>query len=115
MPAMTEILTLDVSIEGGSDVLRAQGEIDLATAPMLEARLGELQTGRPVVLDLTSVNFIDSTGLRVILGADARASEQGTSLAIVAVDGPVTRLFDITGVSGRLTVFDSVTAAAANE
>lgn len=115
MPPMTDVLTLDVSSEHGRDVLRARGEIDLATAPLLESKLEELQTGGSVVLDLTAVDFIDSTGLRVILGADTRASEVGGALAIVAGPGPVTRLFDITGVRERLAVFESVAAAAANE
>lgn len=112
---MTDPMTLDVSSEAGRTVLRVRGEIDLATAPVLEERVQQLQQGEPLVLDLAAVDFVDSTGLRVILGADTRATNQGTSLAIVAVDGPVTRLFDLTGVGSRLAVFESIADAAAHE
>lgn len=115
MLAMSELMTLDVSAESGRNVMRVKGEIDLSTAPVLEARLDELEDAGTVVLDLSDVTFIDSTGLRVILAADSRRREREQSFPIVAPDGPVLRLFQLTGVDVRLALFDSVDAAAAHE
>lgn len=109
------ILTLDMAESSGRRVLTANGEIDLATAPMLEERLDELLRDGGVVLDLTAVSFIDSTGLRVILNAHQNAQEQAQSFPIIAVDGPVMRLFDITGVGTRLALFSSMDDALADE
>lgn len=114
MMAMTDLLKVDVATQGDRTVVSATGEIDLSTAPMLEARLDELAEGDAMVLDLTGVTFIDSTGLRVILGADTKAGENGRGLAIVATDGPVMRLFELTGVDVRLALFDSVAAATSD-
>lgn len=107
---MTDVLTFEISDRAGHSVLTATGEIDLATAPLLEERMNTMRDGS-LVLDLTGIDFIDSTGLRVILAADLAATEHGRNLAIVAVDGPVTRLFQITGVGQRLSIYDSVEAA----
>ncbi len=112
---MAELMTLDVSTESGRDVMRVKGEIDLSTAPVLEARLGELEHADALVLDLSDVTFIDSTGLRVILAADTQRREREQTLPIVAPDGPVLRLFQLTGVDVRLALFDSVDAVAAHE
>ena len=112
---MSNILSLEVSQQGHHHVLQASGEIDLASAPMLEERLTALQGEGPVVLDLSGIDFIDSTGLRVVLAAHQRAQDAEAELRIVAIDGAVTRLLDITGVKDRLAVFQSVDAALVND
>lgn len=111
MHAMTDLLKVDVATQGERTVISATGEIDLSTAPMLETLLDEMSGVDGMVLDLSGVTFIDSTGLRVILGADTKAGESGRGLAIVATDGPVMRLFELTGVDVRLSLFESVAAA----
>jgi anti-sigma B factor antagonist len=80
-----------------------RGEIDLATAPELDARLRELhQSGFDrLLLDLRHVTFMDSTGLRLLLNWDAAARQNGLTFQIVPGPPLVQRLFEITGVQDR--------------
>jgi anti-sigma B factor antagonist len=81
-------------------VITAHGELDIATAPELQELLDE-HSG-PLTLDLRDLDFIDSTGLHLLLGAQA---DPGTELRIVA--GPeVHRVFDLAGVRRHFTYVD---------
>lgn len=99
----------DVESFRGKVVVIPHGEIDLATAPMLEAKLRELrETGFDhLVVDLRSVAFIDSTGLRLILAWDDDSRAEGLDFELIAGGPIVQRLFDITGVTGRLRFIDA--------
>lgn len=97
----------------GWTVLTPRGEIDLATVEVLEAAVGELVdngTSR-LVIDMTEVTFLDSTGLRALLAAQAQLGELGGALRLVVNGGPVERLFDIAGVSETLDLAPSLEAA----
>ena len=94
---------IDVSARGDLPVLTIRGELDMASAPQLEEALVDFEEGS-VAVDLRGATFMDSTGLRVLLGARSRLVESGGSLILVYGDGPVQRVLDITGVkSGFLT------------
>ena len=88
------------------NVLVVHGELDLSTAPMLCARLHALRDrGRApdVVLDLTGLEFCDSTGLRALLGELREAEVCGGSVEfVVPAHGIVRRLFDVCGVTQLL-------------
>jgi anti-anti-sigma factor len=85
-----------------SIVLRATGELDIASAPGLEhSLLHVLESGASsIVVDLTAVSFIDPAGLRVLLWAAGRSSEDGDRLRIDCGSPAVRQLIDLTG-SGR--------------
>lgn len=87
-------------------VVVARGEIDLSNADVLrEALEGMIATeAQTIVLDLLDLKFLDSTGLRVIIEGDRRASEAGGALIVVVDGGPVGRLFDLTGLAEVLTI-----------
>lgn len=104
---MADQLRIDETTENGCVVLSVHGEIDLASAPSLESRVESLDHGTPVVVDLSGVTFIDSTGLRVLISANEAANEAGGRFHIVASEGPVTKLFAITGVDEWLNVHDT--------
>jgi anti-sigma B factor antagonist len=91
-------------------VLSVHGEIDLATAPMLREVLApvlEHQTG-PVVVDLSDVLFMDSTGVHVLTEALRRLAPQNRPLAIVCHDGgQVHRLLALLGLLDALTMYSS--------
>lgn len=93
-----DLLTIETSADG----LRATGEIDAHTAPSLAAAIDE--AGPDVRLDLSGVEFVDSSGLRVLIDAHQRLDEQDGSLTIVSPSPAVTRLFEISGVSDYLSV-----------
>ena len=85
-------------------VLRVRGEIDLATAGELRARIGEHaeDAGGPAILDVSGVTFIDSTGLKALVGAQADLGG-GRRLALQGVPPLFRRVLEMTGM---LDVFD---------
>jgi anti-sigma B factor antagonist len=82
--------------------LAASGEIDAHTAPTLASAIDA--AGPDVELDLAGVEFVDSSGLRVLIDAHQRLAEAGGALRITALSDPVRRLLEISGVSGYLGV-----------
>jgi anti-anti-sigma factor len=83
------------------------GDLDLSTAPELERSLAGIQAdGRPVLLDLRGLTFIDSSGLRVILAADVRARSNGTRMMLVPGPPGVQRVFELTLLDRRLEFVD---------
>ena len=82
--------------------LAASGEIDAHTAPTLASAIDA--AGPDVELDLAGVEFVDSSGLRVLIDAHQRLAEAGGALRITELSVPVRRLLEISGVSGYLGV-----------
>ena len=91
------------------------GALDLGTARGLQSRMAELagESANQAILDLSGVTFIDSVGLGVVLKAASRFHRQGKRLLIVAPEGPVLRILEFAGVTGRLPVVDTVDEARA--
>jgi anti-anti-sigma factor len=84
--------------DDGEVTLAPDGELDLAAAPELEARLAEVESGAPelIVVDMAAVGFIDSSGLRVLLGAAARARDGGWRFRLTTPRGQVSKLLELT-------------------
>ena len=98
----------------GHVLVTMAGEIDIATAPQLRGRLGPLAAGgRPVIVDLTEVTFIDAAGLRVLAGA-ARQAVGGGSLHVVAARYQVRRIFALTGLDRHIPLARSLAGALAS-
>lgn len=88
------------SIDGGICRVVVAGELDLATAPELVRVLDGVEAGTtPVQIDLSDVSFIDATGLRALLRAQARF---GPGVELTAPSRPVRRLFELLGMGRRL-------------
>lgn len=88
---------------GGERVIRLHGELDIDTVPDLErALLRSRPVQQRVVLDLSELQFMDSTGLRVLLRARAAAEEGRWEIVMRDVPPNIRRLFDMTGVHGAL-------------
>lgn len=86
--------------EGERMRLRLRGELDVATAPQLEGALEQLRAKRtPVLIDLDEVEFIDSTGLRVILAAVTEAREDAWWMRVTDGSPAVRRLFELSGTA----------------
>jgi len=90
-------------------VLVLHGELDLASAELFHSEFERADIGAApmVVLDLEGLQFVDSTGLRMILSAHERASERGQEFAITPGSPQVRRLLTITRVGEHLRVIDS--------
>ncbi len=90
-------------------MVRLHGELDLASAPLLESEIESAELGDTalVVLDLEDLEFIDSTGLRIILAAHTRSQERGQEFAVTRGSQQVQRLLSITRVTDHLRIIAS--------
>jgi anti-sigma B factor antagonist len=77
-------------------VLTLEGELDLAAAPRLQARVDETPSGQALVLDLSRATFIDSAVLKELLRARAELAANDVRLVLASVPPPVRRLLDLT-------------------
>jgi anti-sigma B factor antagonist len=107
--AVQDQLRIDVRHEKDRAVLSLAGELDLASAPLLQNEIEspELTTAAMVVLDLQELKFLDSTGLRVLLAAHERSRERGQEFAITRSSQQVQRLLSITRVGEHLRTIAS--------
>jgi anti-anti-sigma factor len=96
--------SIRIEQDSGTVHVVLEGELDIATTPRADAELRRLEGegASVIVLDLRGLTFMDSTGLRLLVAADARAREAGHRLAIVRGPGPVHRVLEITGLHTRL-------------
>jgi anti-sigma B factor antagonist len=94
-------LGLEVSEREGWAVVAVAGEVDVATAPRLREQLIELVNhGRHhIVVDLSDVEFLDSTGLGVLVGALKRVRTNSGELALVCSEPRILKVFEITGLT----------------
>jgi anti-anti-sigma factor len=108
------LLEVDTEETGGQTRVVLRGELDISSAPVLEEALERAEESAPEVLllDLRGLAFMDSTGLRTVVGADQRAREQGRRLAIVRGPDPVDRIFAVTRLDERLELIDDPAALA---
>ncbi|HEV2907249.1 MAG TPA: STAS domain-containing protein [Actinomycetota bacterium] len=95
-----------VNVSEGNEIVSIAlvGELDLATAGRLESELRRVEGGQPPVLiiDMRELRFIDSTGLRLIIGADVRAREGGRRVALVPGPESVHKVFQLALLEKRL-------------
>ena len=109
-------LAVERTSRDGVDVLFVEGEIDVASAPRLIAVLNDAvaEAARSVIIDLTSVGFMDSTGLALLINAHRRLAVRRKGFAVVCPAGPLRRVFEITDMVDTLRVCpDRETATAA--
>jgi anti-anti-sigma factor len=106
------ILEVETVEADGLVRLMLKGELDLSTVGKVEEELRRVETDAPslVVLDLSELSFLDSTGLRLVVTADQRAREGGRRLAIVRGPETVQRVFTITRLDERLDMVDDVSS-----
>lgn len=105
MAADIPSFTLQILPEGDGTRVVPKGELDLATAPELEEEiLPALAQGRGVILDLSELTFMDSTGVRTIVTARQAANESGARFDVVRPpsDSAVSRVIEISGIAEAL-------------
>jgi anti-sigma B factor antagonist len=91
---------------GSMAVVAVTGEVDLSTVPELRRRLTEAISAPPseVVVDLAGVDFIDASGVGVLLGAAGEAARAGVSFRVQSPSPLVERVLNLTRVDGALEV-----------
>jgi anti-sigma B factor antagonist len=97
-------------------VLEVAGEIDVYTAPKLREKLIELvnEGSYHLVVDLERVDFLDSTGLGVLVGGLKRVRNHEGSLKLVCTQDKILKIFRITGLTKVFPIHDSVDDAVAD-
>ena len=113
-------MELSLEIEPAQDdhtLLRVIGEIDVYTAPKLREQLIKLADDgvRRIVVDLGMVEFLDSTGLGVLVGALKRAKASGGSFALVCNQPRLLKIFRITGLERVFQMYPTVADALKGE
>ena len=108
---------LEVQTEDRGDGLAhvtLRGELDLSTVSRVQDELQHVESSGPhtVVLDLSGLSFLDSTGLRCVVSANERATTEGRRFVLVKGPESVQRVFAITRLDERLEMVDDVSAVA---
>lgn len=97
--------------EDGIAVLALEGELDLAVAPRVRARIEHAADGRALVIDLRGVTFVDSAALKELLRARTELPARDVRLVLAGVPPPVRRLLDLTRTSQLFEEAPDVDAA----
>jgi anti-anti-sigma factor len=97
-------LTVD---DGPGGAIVVHGDIDVAGGPILEAAILARETDGSIAIDLGDVSFIDSSGLRSLLGASRRAHARSANVVLRNVGPEVLRLLEITGTTEHFSIENS--------
>ena len=100
--------SMDMDVQGGVTRVTLAGEFDLSVAARVEEELTRAAASTPevLVLDLSGLSFMDSSGLRVVVAADERARRTGQRFVVVNGPDAVRRVFEITKVDEVLELVD---------
>src|SRR5687768_469288 len=105
MPEPPSRIELDVQTDGPTAIVSIVGEVDPHTAPELETQFDSLLKGAELstlVLDLGSLTFIDSSGLRVLVQALKKLEDRNGQLVLRNPNAVTRRLFDVTGLADHV-------------
>lgn len=107
-------LSISSAVEDGVASIVLHGELDLASAPELEHSICSIEEHAPsrLVIDLRDLQFLDSTGLRLLLQADARWRKRGAQIVLRPGEDAVQRVFDVTGARDVLRFEDAAAGEA---
>jgi anti-sigma B factor antagonist len=95
----------------GELLIELSGELDIASAAEVESRLIEIEGGgvpERLVIDLSEVRFLDSTGLSLLINADRRARGEGRRLTVVSGTGAPRRILEISGLHGLIDIVEAL-------
>jgi anti-sigma B factor antagonist len=111
---VTRFAVDDVGLEDAPGVA-VHGEVDLAVADNLELALATaiIESAGAFIVDLSDLDFIESTGLQVLLRARGLLGREDRELAVVCPHGPVRRVFELAGLSELFRLYETREEAAA--
>ena len=102
-------LSITTEARGEATVIRVDGDLDVYTAPRLKDTLEQsIVGGRRLVLDLSGVQFIDSTALGVLVGALQQSQAAGADFRLIVGDPFLLKIFRITGFDGMFSIHDQL-------
>ncbi len=105
-----EDLSIHIHVVEGLHVFELTGSLDIATSPAVRAALTNAseQGDHRLIVDLTKVDFLDSTGLGALIGGQRRAKEFDGEIRLVAKEGQILRLLRITGLLKVFAVYPTL-------
>ena len=108
-----EDLSIHVHVVDDMQVFELTGSLDIATSPTVRAALTSASErgSHRLIVDLTRVDFLDSTGLGALIGGQRRAKEFGGEVRLVAKEGQILRLLRITGLLKVFAVYPNLDEA----
>lgn len=107
-PAADSLLTVQRDLYPAWVLVTLSGELDLSTLPQAEREVLAAESTAPDTLriDLSGLSFMDSSAVRLVLQADARARAAGRRLVVACGQGLPRRMFDLLGLADRLELVD---------
>lgn len=116
-PQLRVTVDSEPQARGSAVVVRASGEVDIQTSPVLDDHLQQVLNdgATSVVLDLAGVTFLDSTGLSVLVAGLRRCQEAGGTLQVVSPRPHVRRIFEVTGLHDAFQIEDLDTDKSAHD
>lgn len=104
------------TLESGVPVITLEGEVDVYTAPQLKQQMiALLEAGtKQMLIDLTQVEYFDSTALGVLIGGLKRMRERDGNLSLVCPSPRIRRVFEITGLDKIFDIYNTMDDAKAN-
>ena len=92
---------------GGALVVVPEGELDIAAVGAVRDAIAGRAPGEALVIDLGALDFIDTSGIHLVVEAHQRAEEEGFALRVVRARRPVQRVFELAGLEGVLPFEDA--------
>lgn len=102
------LLSIDAAVSEDSYLVKVAGELDASNVELLQTclRQAEASEERRIVVDLSALGFMDSSGLRALLEAAARTGDEPDRLCVVAGSRAVRRVIELTAAESRLPLVD---------
>ena len=98
-------MIINKTIENGCLTFALEGRLDTNTAPLLEtAIISAFDEAKKVVMDFSSLAYVSSAGLRVLLNSQKMATDKGVPMILTRVSEEIMDVFDMTGFSDILTI-----------
>ena len=109
-----DILEVTTEDSAGQVTISLKGELDLSSVGKVQEELRRVEAEGPplLILDLSNLTFLDSTGLRAVVTADERARDDGRRFVVVRGPDAVQRVFAITRLEERLEMVDDASSLA---
>ncbi|MFS3127318.1 anti-sigma factor antagonist [Nocardioides sp. Bht2] len=109
-------LSLKIREQGGATIVAVAGEIDVYTAPKLRDQITDLVGGGQyrLIIDMEAVEFLDSTGLGVLVGGLKKVRAHDGSLELVCTQERLLKIFRITGLAKVFAIHSSADEAVAS-
>ncbi len=107
---MSGLEIAEQQLDGDWTSLKVEGEVDLATVDDLSAAIARVQAsdGSNLIVDLTTTEFMDSTGLKTLVIANREFTESGRLFALAIKPGPIARLIELSGVESTIKIVGDI-------